>query len=349
MRLLILGAGQMARRHVAAFGAAEGCSIVAAVDPDASRLNAFADRHGIPNRFSSLDEAISWGGFDSAANVTPDRVHHPTTMRLIEAGKNVFCEKPLATEYALAREMADAAVAGGIINMVNLTYRGAASVHSAREVVMSGELGELRHFEASYLQSWLVGRHWGDWTVEDRWLWRLSSRHGSKGTVGDIGIHIVDFLTYAAASDIVALSSLVKTFHKSAGDRIGEYIFDVNDSFVVTAELQNGAIGTIHASRWASGNDNELRVGLYGTRGGIKITADEDRWSLQICSGSDVHSLKWQTIALPPVPSTYAEFVTAVRTGANRQPDFRRAADLQKVLDTILAAGESAGALIRIA
>ena len=134
-----------------------------------------ATSSAIAHRFTDLDSAIAWGEFDAAANVTPDAVHHPTTMKLIAAGKHILCEKPLATTYPLALEMTEAAEKRGVINMVNLTYRGSPAVEKAREIVVSGEIGEIRHFEASYLQSWLVGNHWGDWKSEDRWLWRLSS------------------------------------------------------------------------------------------------------------------------------------------------------------------------------
>src|SRR5262249_51245794 len=149
-------------------------------------------------------------------NVTPDPVHYPTTMKLLAAGKHVFCEKPLATSYPLAKQMADAAEKRGLINMVNLTYRSSPAVYKARELATSGALGTIRHFEAEYLQSWLVGKHWGDWREEQRFLWRLSTAHGSKGVVGDIGIHIIDFATFAAGSDIAAMAPMVKTFHKAA-------------------------------------------------------------------------------------------------------------------------------------
>ena len=175
VRLAIVGTGGMARTHARSFRVLPGVELVAAVEPQEDRLNAFCDEQHIPHRFSDLDSAIRWGEFDAAANVTPDAVHHPTTMKLVEAGKHVLCEKPLATTYPLALEMTEAAEKRGVINMVNLTYRGSPAVEKAREIVVNGEIGEIRHFEASYLQSWLVGNHWGDWQSEDRWLWRLSS------------------------------------------------------------------------------------------------------------------------------------------------------------------------------
>ncbi|HET7714512.1 MAG TPA: Gfo/Idh/MocA family oxidoreductase [Bauldia sp.] len=341
MRLLILGTGSMAKAHALAFATEPDVQIVAAVEPNPERLAAFAAEHNIPNRFASLDEAIAWGEFDAAANVTPDGVHHPTTMQLIAARKHVFCEKPLATEYALAKEMADAAEAAGVRNMVNLTYRSSPALQKAREIVMSGEIGVLKHFEASYLQSWLVGNHWGDWKTEDKWLWRLSSAHGSKGVVGDIGIHVVDFATYAAASDVASLSSRIKTFDKAPGDQIGQYRLDANDSAVITVELANGALGPIQATRWATGNLNDIRLSLFGDKGALRVFTDGRVSSLSICAGLDVHTQTWRDVDCPPVPTNYQRFAAAVRSGVNGDPDFRRGAALQQVLDLCFAANGS--------
>jgi predicted dehydrogenase len=337
---MILGTGSMARSHALAFKQERGIDVVAAVETNAERRASFAKEHDIENAFADLDAALAWGEFDAVANVTPDPVHYPTTMKLIAAGKHVLCEKPLATEYPLAKEMADAAEKAGLINMVNLTYRASPALYKARQLVEEGKIGELRHFEASYLQSWLVGKQWGDWRTEDRWLWRLSTKHGSKGVVGDIGIHLIDFATFAAGSDIASLSSRTKTFHKAKGDRIGKYRLDANDSFVMSAELGNGALGLIHATRFATGNANEIRVSLYGDKGGLMVHTDGRKSSLQISAGSDVDKLKWREVKTPAVPTTYQRFAKALRSGRNGDPSFRRAADIQQVLDLVLEGGD---------
>ena len=301
-----------------------------------------------PTSFADLDAAIAWGEFDAAANVTPDAVHHPTTMKLLAAGKHVFCEKPLATTYPLAKEMADTAEKAGVINMVNLTYRASPALHKARELATSGALGTIRHFEASYLQSWLVGKQWGDWRTEERWLWRLSTAHGSKGVVGDIGIHFIDFATFAAGSDIAAMSPLVKTFHKAPGDKIGDYKLDANDSFAMTAELQNGALGTIQATRFATGYANELYVTLYGDKGAVKVHTDGKASELKLCAGADIDTQTWRDVKCPPVPTTYQRFAAALASGKNGDPSFRRAADIQRVLDLLLKAGESTKGAVKV-
>ena len=265
-------------------------------------------------------------------------------MKLIAAGKHVFCEKPLATVYPLAAEMADAAEKAGLINMVNLTYRASPALQEARRMVQAGEIGDLMHFDASYFQSWLVGTHWGDWRTEERWLWRLSSEHGSKGVVGDIGIHIVDFATFAAGGDIASFTSRAKTFHKAEGDRIGAYPLDANDSFVMSAELTNGALGVIQASRWTTGNANELKLLLFGTKGALDVRTDGKASSLSICAGADINSQTWRPVECPPAPTTFRRFAAALESGINGDPDFRRAANIQRILDLCLSEND-AGAI----
>nr|WP_249116764.1 Gfo/Idh/MocA family oxidoreductase [Ciceribacter sp. L1K23] len=333
IRLLVVGTGGMANTHAMNFGTVPGVEIVAAVDVDMAKVRAYAARHNIADTFTSLDEALAWGEFDAATNVTPDRIHHATTMPLIAAGKHVMCEKPLAETYAKAAEMADAAEAAGIVNMVNLSYRNVAHVQKARAMVMAGEIGKVRHIEASYLQSWLVSKAWGDWSTESQWLWRLSTSHGSNGVLGDVGIHILDFACYGAATSIDSVFARLKTFEKAPGNRIGEYELDANDSFSMTAEFENGAIGVIHASRWATGHLNELRLRIHGDKGGLEVIHRVDGSSLRACLKEDVELAVWREIEVEPVGTNYEKFIKAIGRGSVQEPTFRYAANLQKILD----------------
>jgi predicted dehydrogenase len=333
MRLLVLGTGSMARNQVANFLAIDGVEVVGAVDTDPARLTEFADHFHIEKRFQTLEEAIAWGEFDAATNVTPDRIHHATSLALISAGKHVFCEKPLAEHYDHALEMTEAAEAAGVINMVNLTYRNVAPLQRAREMVLAGELGTIRHVEASYLQSWLVSRAWGDWRTESRWLWRLSTGHGSNGVLGDVGIHILDFAAYGAATDIDHVFARLKTFNKAPGGQIGEYLLDANDSFTMSVDFTNGALGVIHATRWATGHLNELKLRIYGEKGSLEVIHRPDGSELRGCFGEDIETATWRDIEVPAVLTNYQRFAEAVRTGKQDDPTFRHAANLQKVLD----------------
>ena len=333
MRLLILGTGGMAAQHAKHFAAIEGVSVVGGVDVDPNRLEAFNTTHNIPNGFASLDAALSWGEFDAVANVTPDSIHHPTSIAALKAGKHVFCEKPLATDAAKAFEMVEVAEASGLINMVNLTYRNVAQLQKAREIVLSGAIGAVKHVEASYLQSWLVSKAWGDWRTESKWLWRLSKKHGSNGVLGDIGVHILDFASYGAGLDIDHVFARLQTFDKAPDNKIGEYDLDANDSFTMAVDFTNGALGVIHASRWATGHFNELRLRVYGDKGGAEVLHRHDWSKLRVSLGDDIETGEWKEMEVPPVPTNYQRFAEAVKTGVMQEPSFRHAAELQQVLD----------------
>ncbi|MHA7776116.1 Gfo/Idh/MocA family protein [Roseibium sp. M-1] len=333
LRILILGTGNMARTHAEAFQKIDGVELVAGVDNRPEVLAGFCADFGIPESFASLEDAIAWGGFDAAANVTPDAAHHATTLALLNAGKHVLCEKPLATNAADAREMADVAAAKGLIGMVNLSYRNVAVLQKAAELVRSGTIGALRHFEASYLQSWLTQPAWGDWKTEPQWLWRLSTEHGSKGVLGDVGIHILDFVTFAASSPVSELSCRLKTFDKADGGRIGVYTLDANDSATLQAELQNGALGTIAATRFASGHLNDLRLRLYGERGGLEVRFENRVEGLRLCAGENLETGTWTDITVDPVPTVYQRFAAAITDGLPADPDFEHGARLQVALD----------------
>jgi predicted dehydrogenase len=333
MRLIILGTGGMANSHAKHFAAIEGVELVGGVDVDPNRLEKFNATHSIPNGFSSLDAAIAWGEFDAVANVTPDSIHHPTSIAALKAGKHVFCEKPLATDYAKALEMTEVAEASGLVNMVNLTYRNVAQLQKAREIVLSGQIGAVKHVEASYLQSWLVSKAWGDWRTESQWLWRLSKKHGSNGVLGDVGVHILDFASYGSGLEIGHVFARLQTFEKAPGNKIGEYELDANDSFTMAVGFDNGALGVIHATRWATGHFNELRLRVYGERGGVEVQHRHDGSRLRVVLGDDAETGTWQEMEVDPVPTNYERFVEAVRSGGNQEPSFRHAANLQKVLD----------------
>ncbi|SFX93954.1 Predicted dehydrogenase [Paracoccus pantotrophus] len=343
VRLLVIGTGGMAANHARAFAAMPGVELVGGVDPRPEPLAAFNAEHGIARGFASLDEALAWGAFDAATNVTPDAAHYPTTMPLLAAGKHVLCEKPLATNAADAEAMAEAAARAGVVNMVNLSYRDVPALQKAAAMVRAGEIGEVRHFEASYLQSWLTQPGWGDWRTDPKWLWRVSTAHGSKGVLGDVGIHILDFATCIAGQDAAQVSCLLKTFDKAPGGRIGDYVLDANDSATMQIVLENGALGTVAATRFASGHLNDLRLRIYGDRGGLEVGFENRVSRLRACLSPDLETAAWHEVECPPVPTIYQRFIAAIRGEGAADPDFARGAALQRLLDRAEESSVEAG------
>lgn len=333
VRLLILGTGGMAKNHAEAFAAIPGVALVAGVDTRPAQLDAFRQAHGIAQGFASVEAALDWGQFDAVANVTPDAAHYATTLPFLAAGKHVLCEKPLATNEADAAEMAARAAQAGVVNMVNLSYRNVPALQEAARMVRAGAIGSVRHFEASYLQSWLTQDAWGAWDSESQWLWRLSTAHGSKGVLGDVGIHILDFATYIAGLSAREVSCRLATFDKAAGGRIGEYVLDANDSATMQIVLENGALGTVAATRFASGHLNDLRLRLYGDKGGIEVQFEKNTSRLFACLSPDLKTATWSEITCPEVPTIYQRFIAAIRGETAADPTFARGATLQRLLD----------------
>jgi len=337
VRLLILGTGGMANNHAEAFRRIEGVSLVAGIDTRPAQLAAFQEKHGIPHGFASIDAALAWGEFDAVTNVTPDAAHFATTMPVLAAGKHILCEKPLATNEADADAMAAAAAAAaakaGVVNMVNLSYRNVAALQAGAKMVRDGAIGTIRHFEASYLQSWLTQPAWGHWDRESQWLWRLSSKHGSKGVLGDVGIHILDFATFVAGQPVAEISCRLATFDKAPGGQIGEYVLDANDSATMHVVLGNGALGTVAATRFASGHLNDLRLRLYGDKGGIEVSWEKNVSRLRACLEPDLQTATWTEIETPVLATIYERFIAAIRGEGVADPDFARGAALQRMLD----------------
>ncbi|MFM9270058.1 Gfo/Idh/MocA family protein [Halomonas elongata] len=344
MRLAIIGAGGMAGEHAKRFHALGDVEIVAVCDLDGDKARVFAETHGIPEACSDLAAMLARDDIDAVSNVTPDGVHRATSLAAIAAGKHILCEKPLATNAADADEMAAAAHEAGVINMVNLSYRDAPAIQLAHELVADGRLGRVMHVDASYRQSWLVSDAWGRWDQDSQWLWRLSEAHGSKGVLGDVGVHILDFASFPVG-DIVEVTCRLKCFDKAPDNRIGEYRLDANDSALMQVEFAGGALGTVQATRWATGHHNSLALSVHGDRGALRVDLDAARDQVQVCLGKDVHPARWTSVTAPPTPSIYRRFVDSIASGINDQPDFARGAALQRVLDACFDSDARGGVL----
>jgi predicted dehydrogenase len=260
----------------------------------------------------------------------------------------VLCEKPLATNARDADEMTPPPQQAGVVNMVNLSYRNVPALQHAAQMVRDGAIGTIRHFEASYLQSWLTQPAWGHWDKEPQWLWRLSTKHGSKGVLGDVGIHILDFATFIAGMDATQVSCLLQTFDKAPGGQIGEYVLDANDSATMQVRLANGALGTVAATRFATGHLNDLRLRLYGQTGGLEVRFEKAVSALRACLGEDVQTGTWTDVECPPVPTIYQRFVAAIRGESAADPDFARGAALQRLLDRAVDSADQDGKLLAL-
>jgi predicted dehydrogenase len=332
VRLAIIGTGGMAENHARNFLKDRSCRLVAACDVDAAKLEAFADRHDIPGRYADTRELLAHADVDAVSVVTPDAFHAPITLLCLKAGKHVLCEKPLALNHAEALRMTAAARRAGVVNMVNFSYRDWPCIQGIARALRRGDLGEVRHVEANYLQGWLASNIRGDWRKNPSALWRLSTRHGSKGVLGDIGVHIVDYATFPCGP-VREVYCRLRAFPKAPRNRVGQYVLDANDSAVLNVEFANGALGVIHTSRWVGGHANRLALKIAGTQGTLSMDSEVSTTSYKICNGSGLRKCEWREVACAPVPTNYQRFLRAIRSGKPGEPDFARGAEIQRVLD----------------
>lgn len=182
--------------------------------------------------------------------------------------------------------------------MVNFSYRRSAAVAQAATLVDGGRLGDLRHFHGHYFQTWLSAPVWGHWT-EGLWLWRLKTRAGSGGVLGDVGCHILDMAS-AVVGPIRRVRCELRTFPKvtQEGKSVTRWDggpLDANDTAIIELELTNGAIGVIQATRWATGHKNHLRLEVQGTRGALVVDLDKSYEDFDVCLGRDKDAAAWKT------------------------------------------------------
>ena len=192
-------------------------------------------------------------------------------------------------------------------------------------------IGEVRHIDAAYLQSWLVGTHWGDWRTEERWLWRLSGAHGSRGALGDVGIHILDFASYVADQK-PGLGALPHEGVRQGGGRPHRRLRARRQrqlrhvDRVRRRRARRRACQPLDDRLRQRHEARRLRHAGRRWRSGSRAR----RWACASAPAPDVHTQTWREVDCPPVPNTYETFIDAVRTrrdaGAELPPRRRAAA-----------------------
>ena len=222
-----------------------------------------AKRYGFKEYTTKWKEIIEDDRIKIVDNVTPNFLHAEPSIEAAKAGKNIICEKPLATSAKEAKEMRDAVVRYGVKNICAYNYRMVPAIVLAKNLIKDGKLGRLFHFRARYLQEWIVDP---DFPL----IWRLKKSESGAGALGDLGSHIVDlgrFLCGEIKSVMATATTFIKERYDEATGEKG--IVDVDDAIASVVEFDNGAIGTIEASRFCPGRKNYNCIEINGDKGSI--------------------------------------------------------------------------------
>ena len=190
-------------------------------------------------------------------NSGPNNLHAEPTIAAVNSGKHVICEKPLGRDAGESFEIWQAAARAAVKHMCAFNYRFVPAVRLARNMIEAGELGDIYHFRGRYLQEWIIDPQF------ER-VWRLDRSTAGSGALGDLGAHVIDLARFLVG-EIAAVSAMTRTF---IPERPGGSV-DVDDAFETAVEFDNGAIGTIEASRFCRGRKNALSFEINGSKGSI--------------------------------------------------------------------------------
>lgn len=222
-----------------------------------------AKRYGYASYYTDWREMLKDDRVQLFDNGGPNDAHAEPSIVAAKAGKHVLCEKPLGRTADESKRMRDEVMATGVKNMVAFNYRFVPAIRQIRKLVESGALGQIYHFRAVYLQEWIMP-HYGT-----PMIWRLQKAQAGSGALGDLGAHIIDLARYLVG-EIASVSAMTKTFIKQRPDGQGGMgIVDVDDAFASVVEFENGAMGTLEASRFAGGRKNGQRLEINAEKATI--------------------------------------------------------------------------------
>jgi predicted dehydrogenase len=235
-------------------------------DPKRAAASA-ADLHIAPERsyadYRSMarEEAKRADGIDAVAIVTPNHLHAPAANAFLEAGIDVICDKPMTTTLAEALELVQRVRQLKRLFALTHNYSGYPMARQAREMISAGELGEIRVVQTEYPQDWLSTNL--ESTGQKQAAWRSDpAQAGAGGSLGDVGTHAEHLARFMSGLELQAVSADLATF---VPGRL------LDDNAHVLLRYTSGAKGMLWSSQVAPGNENALRVRIYGTKAGIEF------------------------------------------------------------------------------
>ncbi len=227
-----------------------------------------AKRYGYAKYYTDWRDLLNDPDVQVLDNGGPNNIHAEPCIAAAEAGKHVFCEKPLGRTAEESKRMLDAVQKAGVKHMVAFNYRFVPALVLAKHLIDSGKLGRIYHYRATYLQEWIM-----DPGFEK--VWRLDKNVAGSGALGDLGSHVLDLGRFLIGEP-KRVMAMTKTFIEDrplpGGEGMGKT--DVDDAFVSLLEFENGALGTVEASRFCQGRKNYNRIEINGEHGTIEFNME---------------------------------------------------------------------------
>ena len=357
----LIGAGFMGRCHANAFRSVAGLfdlpvepvlQVLADVDEATARRS--ADALGFPRSTGDWRQLAGDPEVDVVAITAPNALHADMAFAAIDAGKAVYCEKPLSVDVPSARAMRDAAAAAGTCTMVGFGYLRNPMVKLAREIVSGGEIGEVVSFR---------GIHAEDYMADPATPHSFRTDPAGGGALFDLGSHVVSLARYLLGP-IVSVNGATATIHSrrpvAAGSAETRPV-EVDDRAVFLGVFASGVTGTFEANWAGAGRKMQLAFEVAGTRGAIAFTQERmnelllypaegargRRGFTRIEAGPDHppygnfcpapgHQLGYNELKVIEV----AELLDAFAGGPPAHPDFEEAYQVQRVVGAVQQSAE---------
>jgi predicted dehydrogenase len=317
---------------------------------DAEAVGRAAAELGWEETATDWREVIERPDIDLVDVSTPGDSHAEIAIAAARAGKAVLCEKPLANNLADSEAMLRAVSEAGVVHMLCHNYRRAPAVMLAKRMLDAGELGEIRHYRGTYLQDWVRD-------PEMPLLWRFDKSKAGSGALGDIASHSIDLARFLVG-EIAEVSGALETFIKERpllDDPSRRGPVTVDDAAAAVVRFENGALGTIEATRLALGRKNYNRFEINGSEGSLAF--DLERMNeLEVYFESDAPATRGFRRILVTEPQhhpyvgswwppghiigyehtfvhTIYDLLEGIAGGTSPRPDFEDGVRNQRVLD----------------
>ena len=310
--------------------------VAGALSSTAEKSAASAKDLGIPRSYGSFDEMAAVessldDGIEAVAIVTPNHVHYPAAKAFLDKGIHVICDKPLTATMEDATAMEQAVSDSSALFVLTHNYTGYPMIRQARSMVESGEIGIVRVIQAEYPQDWLTtnleneGLKQAEWRTDPK-------RSGAGGSVGDIGTHAHNLACFVTGLKAESLAADLQAFGKGR---------TLDDNAHIMIRYSGGARGMIWSSQVAPGNENALRLRVYGDKGGLEWSQEDPNYlwftphgepkRLITRSGSGSNEAAGAVTRIPPghpegylegfanLYSEAADAIRAVQNGSSRE------------------------------
>ena len=377
LNIAMIGGGFMGKAHAMAYAAmpmffwpAPALPVrKVVVDVSQELADDARDRFGFEEASTDWLSVVQRDDIDVVDICTPNNMHAEMAIAAAKAGKHILCEKPLSNTLEDAERMATAVRESGVISMAAFNYRRTPAIALAKKLISEGKIGEIRNFRGTYLQDWSAD-------PDGPLSWRFQKSVAGSGALGDIGTHVID-LAHHLVGPISSTMAMTKTYivdrpiQDSGFDALGasekksdapRAPVDVDDEVSALLRFENGAIGSLEASRNAFGRNNFITLEIHGTQGSIHFNY-ERRDELQVMFADDPADTRgFRTIytgpahpygeGLWPIPALgigYSEtkivecfdLISAIANNEQPSPNFDEALRVERVAHAIAKSGET--------